>query len=320
MNRAVKDISEYNSFTSCRNWKLCSDQSRGFSEEGRTRLYSSWELHSSRGLWCSPTIPHSSCVVQGKSVKKPVHLPSVSTIFLKFGVHDSRPSFSFTKLLSPRSSFCVDYVKDYVLPKLNHGYLKLDTPSWLVLILSAEEVWFSVEVCVQYLSHSYGWFPVFLSELGLPPLVSLLIVLISLFGLPISALHCSDSSQPSAFSVLVFWHLYFFKPTLPVLLFKSITSTPSVWPLFPHAFEFDISFLLLKACPRDTGSVGPVQCWAKLMLNWVIKSDCFLNSLGWSSACTIRSPAGIKSAQFSSIFGDLSCVWFSVGSMFTVSF
>lgn len=49
--------------------------------------------------------------------------------------------------------------------------------SWY-FILSAEEGWFSLEVFVQYLSHSHSWFPASLCLLRLSPLVFLLLLLV----------------------------------------------------------------------------------------------------------------------------------------------
>lgn len=119
------------------------------------------------------------------------------------------------------------------------------------------------------------------TSLGCPLWFSFLGSLSSLFGLPIPVcspvLYCNDTSQQCNFwpsfytqtSVLVFWHLHLFNPTLPGLLFKSTTTSPAplVWAFFPPLFEFGISLLFLKACLRDTSFFGTVQCSAKPMLN-----------------------------------------------------
>lgn len=54
---------------------------------------------------------------------------------------------------------------------------------------------------------------------------------------------------------------------LPVLLFSYFSCSFGL-AIFTCVFEFDMYFLFLKACHRNTGSVGQVQYSAKLMKDY----------------------------------------------------
>lgn len=169
-------ISESNSFICCRNWKLYSLQSKRLKEEEDKIVFLIESCILTEA--CDTTLPLLRVSVWCKASLKIFLLPLVSTIFLRFCVPDLRSGFSFIEHLTPPIYYCIYYVKGCIVAMLNHGSLELDTQASWYFILSAEAGWFSLEICVQYLSSSQRWFPASLHWCRLLPLVILLMLLI----------------------------------------------------------------------------------------------------------------------------------------------